>query len=159
MLFFGKYRGKVLTNVDPMLTGRLQVSAPGALGEASVWAMPCVPYAGSSVGFFMLPPVGANVWVEFEGGNPELPIWSGGFWDIGDWPADKAMPEMKVIKTDTATVTLNDLPGAGGITIETSAGMKITISAVSIQIDNGQGATVELQGPKVAINGSALEVI
>lgn len=67
--FHGKYRGKVLKNQDPLSLGRLQVSVPAVLGEGSLsWAMPCVPYAGKDVGFFMLPSEGSNVWVEFEGG-------------------------------------------------------------------------------------------
>ena len=49
--------------------------------------MPCAPFAGSGVGFFALPPVGANVWVEFEGGDPDYPIWSGCFWGAGEVPA------------------------------------------------------------------------
>jgi hypothetical protein len=155
-LFFGKYRGQVQNNVDPYVSGRVQVTAPAVLGDAIVWAFPCVPYAGSGVGFFAIPPVGANVWVEFEGGNPEVAIWSGCFWDKGDAPAPT--PEMKVFKTDSATITLNDLPGVGGVTIETSDGKKITLSATSIQIDDGAGGTVTLEGPKVSINQSALEV-
>jgi uncharacterized protein involved in type VI secretion and phage assembly len=157
-LFFGKYRGKVQSNTDPYLSGRIQVTAPAALGDAVVWALPCAPYAGPGVGFFAIPPVGANVWVEFEGGNPEVPIWCGGFWDLGDFPAAMALPQIKVLKTDTATVTLNDLPGMGGVTIETSDGKKITLSATSIEINDGLGGSVKLQGPKVSINGSALEV-
>jgi uncharacterized protein involved in type VI secretion and phage assembly len=158
-LFFGKYRGKVEDNADPYLCGRIQVTAPAALGDVVAWAMPCAPFAGPGVGFFAVPPVGANVWVEFEGGNPQAPIWSGCFWNRGDFPAAMAVPQMKVLKTDTATVTLSDLPGpAGGVTIETADGNKITLSATSIEINNGKGATVTLQGPKVSINGSALEV-
>ena len=79
--------------------------------------MPCVPYAGSGVGFFAVPPVGANVWVEFEGGDPDYPIWSGCFW--GRRGARAARPAAdKMLKTDGITLTLNDLPGAGGFTIE-----------------------------------------
>ncbi|WOJ90438.1 phage baseplate assembly protein V [Methylocapsa polymorpha] len=155
---YGKYRGEVKNNLDPMLLGRLQVTAPAALGSALVWAMPCAPFAGSGVGFFALPPVGANVWVEFEAGNPESPIWSGCFWGLGEWPASMALPTMKVIKTVTATITINDLPGLGGVTIETKTGMKIAFDATSIQISNGV-ASVKLEGPKVSINGQALEVI
>lgn len=77
--FFGKYRGKVENNIDPMMMGRVQVSVPAVLGDGGLsWAMPCAPYAGSGVGFFAIPPTGANVWVEFEGGDPDYPIWSGG---------------------------------------------------------------------------------
>ena len=59
-LFFGKYRGKVVNNLDPMQLGRVQVSVPAILGEGRMsWAMPCTPYAGSGVGFFAIPPVDA----------------------------------------------------------------------------------------------------
>ncbi len=45
--FFGKYRGKVENNIDPMLMGRVQVSVAAVLGDGrSSWAMPCAPYAG-----------------------------------------------------------------------------------------------------------------
>jgi len=42
------------------------------------------------VGLFFLPPKGANVWVEFEGGDPDYPIWSGCFWSDGEVPAQPA---------------------------------------------------------------------
>lgn len=157
-LLFGKYRGKVESNVDPMLCGRLQVSAPAALGDAKVWALPCAPFAGPGVGFFAMPPSGANVWVEFEGGNPESPIWSGCFWGLGDFPAALALPQMTVLKTGNLTVTLSELPGIGGITIETKDGKKIKLDAMSIEITNGV-ASIKLTGPKVSINGTALEVL
>ncbi len=157
--FFGKYRGQVQNNVDPMQLGRLQISAPAVLGEGTLsWAMPSVPYAGSGVGFFAIPPVGANVWVEFEAGDPDYPIWSGCFWGSGEVPAAPAVEAMKVFKTSTATITLNDLPGAGGITIETTAGMKIAIGATGIEISAGAG-TVDVKGTKVSVNNGALEVI
>lgn len=158
--FFGKYRGKVENNVDPMQLGRIQASVPAVLGGGrDSWAMPCVPYAGSGVGFFAIPPVGANVWVEFEGGNPDYPIWSGCFWGRDEVPAQPAVAEMKVLKTDVGTITLNDQQGTGGITIETTTGMKMEITAQGIEITNGQGASIKLEGPKVSINGSAFEVV
>jgi uncharacterized protein involved in type VI secretion and phage assembly len=157
--FLGKYRGKVENNVDPRQLGRVQISVPTVLGGNRLnWAMPCVPYAGPDVGFFAIPPVGTNVWIEFEGGDPDFPIWTGCFWDSGDVPASPAVAEKKVLKTDVGTVTLDDTPGAGGLTIETTAGMKIAIDSQGIEINNGQGASIKLQGPKVSINGTALEV-
>jgi uncharacterized protein involved in type VI secretion and phage assembly len=160
MPYFGKYRGKVVNNIDPMQSGRIQVSVPSVLGEGRLsWAMPCAPYGGSNVGLFTIPPVDANVWVEFEEGNTDYPIWSGCFWGTGECPASPALAEMKVLKTDTATITINDIPGAGGIKIETTTGMKIEISAMGIEINNGQGASIKLNGPKVALNDQALEVI
>ena len=160
MEYFGKYRGKVENNIDPQQLGRLQVSVPAVLGDGRLsWAMPCTPYAGSGVGFFAIPPVGANVWVEFEAGDTDYPIWSGCFWGIGEVPAVPAVAEMKVLKTSTATITINDLPGAGGITIETLTGMRIAISVTGIEINNGQGGSITLTGPQVSINNGALEVV
>lgn len=94
--FYGKYRGTVENNIDPLSLGRIQIRAPAVLGSTAVaWAMPCVPYAGSGVGLFLIPPAGANVWVEFEGGDPNLAIWSGCFWGLGEMPALAATPETK----------------------------------------------------------------
>ena len=157
--YFGKYRGTVANNIDPLQQGRVQVQCPAVLGDGRLsWAMPSSPYAGSSVGFFMIPPINANIWVEFEGGDPNFPIVGGCFWGEGEVPATPAVAEMKVIKTSTATITLNDLPGAGGIIIETTTGLKITLGAAGIEINDGQGATVKLTGPQVSVNNGALEV-
>ncbi len=158
-LFYGKYRGKVENNVDPLQQGRMQVSVPAVLGEGTLsWAMPCVPYAGPGVGFFAIPPNGANVWVEFEGGDPNYPIWSGAFWGTGEAPVVPALAETKILKTDTITLKLDDLPGVGGVTIETALGMKITITAMGIEINNGQGGSIKMTGPQVSVNDGALEV-
>jgi uncharacterized protein involved in type VI secretion and phage assembly len=157
--FFGKYRGQVENNIDPQMMGRIQVSVPAVLGEGTLsWAMPCVPFAGSGVGLFLIPPSGANVWVEFEGGDPDYPIWSGCFWGLGEAPAMPAIEQMKVLKTDMGTITVNDLPGVGGIKIETTLGAKIEITARGIEIDNGMGGSITLMGPQVSINNGALEV-
>ena len=156
--FYGKYRGKVENNVDPMMLGRVQVSVAAVLGDGTLsWALPCAPYGGSGVGFFAVPPVGANIWVEFEGGNPEQPIWSGCFWGAGELPSEALLPQVKVFKTDTATLTLSDLPGSGGITIETKSGKKIKMDMMSIEITDGKWS-IKLEAASVTINGGALEV-
>jgi uncharacterized protein involved in type VI secretion and phage assembly len=157
--FFGKFRAKVTDNLDPLQLARVRVKAPDVYGEnESGWAMPALPYTGNGVGLFLIPPVDASVWVEFEHGDPDYPIWAGGFWATGEVPASPAVAEMKVLKTDTATITLNDLPGAGGITIETKAGMKIKIDSTGIEINNGLGGSVKLSGPQVSVNSGAFEV-
>lgn len=162
--FFGKYRGKVENNIDPMMLGKIQVSVPAVLGEGSMsWAMPCVPFAGNGVGFFMIPPVGANVWVEFEGGDIDYPIWSGCFWGVGETPATPAVPQMKIIKMDTISLTLSELPGVGGVTLEVSPPsvalpLKMTFDAQGIKLDAGPLGVVELTPAGVKINSGALEV-
>lgn len=163
MSHFGKYRGQVANNVDPMLLGRVQVSVPAVLGEGSLsWAMPCAPYAGSQVGFFAVPPVGANVWVEFEGGDTDYPIWVGCFWGVGELPPP-ALAQIKFIKTDAITLELSDVPGAGGVTLEVGppavpTPLKLVLNSSGIELSNGS-ASVKLSPASVSLNGGALEVI
>jgi hypothetical protein len=162
--FFGKYRGKVENNIDPMQLGRIQVSVPAVLGDGTLsWAMPCVPYAGSGVGFFAIPPTDANVWVEFEGGDPDYPIWSGCFWGVGEVPAMPALAQMKVFKTDGITLTLSDMPGIGGFTLEVNppvvaTPLKLVFDATGIELSNS-AASVKLTPVSVSLNNGALEVI
>ena len=162
--FYGKYRGQVLNNIDPMLLGRVQVSVPAVFGQGSLsWAMPCAPFAGSSAGFFAVPKVGANVWVEFEGGDPDFPIYSGGFWGVGEVPAQPPVPQVHVIKTESITITMSDLPGAGGLTIEVNppavaTPLKLVFNASGIELSNG-AANIKLTPASVSVNNGALEVI
>lgn len=158
--FFGKYAGVVDQNIDPYGKGRLLVKVPAVFGDGTVWATPCVPYAASNVGFFAMPPTGADVWIEFEAGDPRRPIWSGCFWK-DDHSAPVAFSPLadkkKVLKTDSCTLTLDDTPGLGGVTIEYGQ-LKIEIKKQGIEITDGMGATIKLTGPTVSINDTALQV-
>ena len=162
--FFGKYRGKVENNVDPQQQGRIQVSVPAVLGQGGLsWAMPCVPYAGSGVGFFAIPPNGANVWVEFEGGDPDYPIWSGCFWGLGETPVLPALAFTKILKTDGITLKLDDTPGIGGFTLEVNppavaVPVRLVCDASGVELSHG-AASVKLTPASVSINNGALEVI
>jgi hypothetical protein len=160
--YFGKYEGTVDENFDPLGQGRLLVKVPAVFHEGKNWALPCVPYAGPDVGFFMMPPKDAHIWVEFAGGDFNRPIWTGCYWGDGESAPVSISPlaaSKKMIKTDNYTVTLDDTPGLGGITIETSDGLKIVMDMQGIEINNGLGGSIKLNGPKVAINGTALEVV
>ena len=118
--YYGKYRGKVTDNVDPLFLGRIQADVAAVSGMLLNWCMPCVPYAGDGVGFYAIPPIGANVWIEFEGGDPNYPIWSGCFWAEDEVPEanEPPNPEVKIFKTQFATLVMNDTPEVGGITLE-----------------------------------------
>jgi uncharacterized protein involved in type VI secretion and phage assembly len=162
--FYGKYRGIVTNNRDPEQLGRIRARVPDVMGDnESGWALPCAAFGGSSMGFFSLPDEGAGVWIEFEQGDPEYPIWSGCWWGSRDqMPAVlQSLPEEKVlIKTKGGhTLLLNDSQGQEGITLETSGGQKIVLSSQSIEINNGNGASLKLTGNQVSINDGALEVI
>lgn len=157
--FYGKYRGIVTDNQDPEGLGRVRARVPDVFGEEeSGWAMPSVPYAGDGVGLYLIPPVSAGVWVEFEHADPEYPIWTGCFWPSRyEVPEGASGPEIKVLKTDVGTIIMDDSPGNGCITIETADGMKITLDSQGIEITNGM-AKISLSGLNVSINDGALEV-
>jgi len=79
--FFGKYRGVVTNNVDPMQMGRVSAQVPEVFGvEGSRWAMPCIPCNVPTKVASSLPKIGATVWIEFEQGDPQRPIWTGCFY-------------------------------------------------------------------------------
>ena len=88
------------------MQGRIRAKVPAVFGEDETgWALPAAPYGGSGVGIFFVPPVDANVWIEFEGGNTDYPIWAGCFWGVGEAPVMPALPDTKIIKTDTAATS------------------------------------------------------
>jgi uncharacterized protein involved in type VI secretion and phage assembly len=155
---FGKYRGTVLNTIDPELRARLQAIVPDVLGtQPTTWAMPATPYAGPGSGFVAVPPVGAGVWIEFEGGDLDFPIWSGGWWALGELPPAAVQPGVNQITLVTPgkhAVVVSDMPGAAnGVSLRTASGAHITVNDSGIVIDNGQGASITLTGNKVHITG------
>ena len=162
--FFGKFRGTVTDNKDPLFTGRVRARVPDVLGtEESGWAMACTPFAGPGSGMFAVPAVGAGVWIEFEHGDPDYPIWTGCWWGAAtDPPPEVQVPPYQkvIIKTPGGnSLVLDDTPGLGGVTIQTATGQKIALTSLGIEINDGQGATVKMLGPQVSVNDGALEVI
>lgn len=167
--YFGKYRGTVVDNFDPNQQGRVQVEVPAVLGGVHLWAMPCVPYAGDGVGLYLVPESGTGVWVEFEGGDPSFPIWTGCFWGSGQLP-DQPLADIKVLRTGSHTVRLDDLMGELLVSSDSGAETKYTSEATTtagtsthtvgpsgISSSNGAGS-VDVTATGTSINGSALEV-
>lgn len=160
--FFGVYRGTVASNVDPQLRGRIQVSVPAVFGDGRLaWAEPCVAFAGNNVGGFALPPVGSGVWIQFEGGNPDYPVAAGYFWQSGESPAP-GVEQVKMFKSDGVKVTVSDVPGAGGLTVEVgppavAVPLKLVLGPSGIELSTGASSIV-LDGVKVSLNQGALEV-
>ncbi|HHV62130.1 MAG TPA: hypothetical protein GXX51_05770 [Firmicutes bacterium] len=142
MRIFGKYRGFVVDNNDPKKLRRLCVKVPSLFGdEVLEWAWPCEPYGGlGETGFTMVPEVGAGVWIEFEGGDVDYPIWSG-CWSgaPGGTPevpteAENLYPANKVLKTKSGhVVELDDTQGAERIKVTCKDGAYVLIDAKSGQ--------------------------
>jgi uncharacterized protein involved in type VI secretion and phage assembly len=163
---YGKHRALVVNNVDPQQMGRIQVMVPDVSPGLSSWAMPCVPMAGMGHGVFTLPTIGAAVWVEFEQGDPDYPIWVGCYWGSGaEVPvmSHSIPPGVNGLTIQTQlgnTLQISDTPGpTGGILIKTTTGAMISVSDIGITISNGKGAVISMMGPTTDINAGGLTVI
>jgi uncharacterized protein involved in type VI secretion and phage assembly len=165
--FYGKYRGQVVNNIDPQQIGRIQVRVSDVSPlPLATWAMPCVPVAGINMGVFTVPPVGAGVWVEFERGDQDFPVWVGGYWgSVAETPAlAKAVPPGVAGITLQTTlkngIVVSDMPGpSGGILIQTTTGAMVSVSDVGIVISNGKGAIINMTGPTTDVNLGALTIV
>jgi uncharacterized protein involved in type VI secretion and phage assembly len=165
--FYGKYRGTVINNIDPMLIGRIQVMVPDVSNFVPTsWAMPCVPVAGIQNGTYAVPIIGSGVWVEFEQGDPDYPIWAGCFWgSAAEVPAMArlAPPVLSSFTIQTALqngVLISDVPGpTGGIMLKSTTGATIIVNDTGIYIQNGKGASIIMVGPSVTINQGAMVII
>jgi uncharacterized protein involved in type VI secretion and phage assembly len=163
--YYGKYRATVFDNVDPLVQGRLMLQVPDVLGDLpSSWALPCLPAVGAQMGVFVLPAVGSTIWAEFEQGNPDYPIWAGGYWgSAAEVPplAVAAPPGLQNILLQTTGqnfLWITDTPGPqGGIVLKSSGGSMLIVNDTGIFLTNGT-ASITLIGPTVAVNQTALTV-
>lgn len=179
--FYGKYRATVFSNVDLEKRGRLQLIIPDVLGLVpSSWAEACTPLAGPTgppMGVYMVPPIGAGVWAEFEKGNPQDPIWSGCRWGaqsdiplaaLAGNPADpsivlQSLLQQAVIVSDmppsVPPPVMPPVPPTGGVILKSTTGAAIVVNDAGVFISNGKGATISMIGPTITINNGALVII
>jgi hypothetical protein len=168
--FYGKYRGFVVENEDPENLGRLRLLVPSVLGNEVVtgWAMPCVPYGGmANQGFLFIPEVGAGVWVEFEEGDLEFPIWVGTFWSKpgggselpkpnkanGEEEGDvQSPPTRKIIKTVRGhTLQLEDAEGEERIIISDG-------EAENLLVFSKSGITLQNKGNSITMTDNGIVI-
>ena len=163
--YYGKYRATVLNNLDPENRGRVMVQLADRFGLfPSTWALPSFQMAAIQAGLVTIPPIHATVWIEFEAGDPDYPIWSGGFYESpAEMPlmvmagATPATPNIVMQTVGQVTLMLSDNP-AMNVLIKTLTGAMISVGEAGILISNGKGATISMIGPSVIVNGGALTV-
>jgi hypothetical protein len=168
--YYGKYRGNVVSNEDPLKMGRITAVVPDVLGNAtSGWAMPALPLAGPQVSTYPVPPAGAGVWVEFEHGDKSFPIWTGCWWGSEQevppsalagsqsYPSIVLQPQGQQQQGAPIVIITGD-PSNLNITLKTPGGASVKITNTEVLITNGQGASISLSGNTVNINDGALTV-
>lgn len=179
--FFGKYRGWVVDNEDPARLGRLRLSVPSVLGPDVVtgWASPCSPYGGAAdQGLFLVPERAAGVWVEFEEGDLEFPLWVGTFWTKADEGSQvprpngtdgaeasepQEVPTCKTLKTlKKHTLQFEDADGAEGILLrEGRQGHVVTLNSDGVTVVDATGNKVVLGSQAIRLTdatGNAIEM-
>lgn len=164
--FFGKYRGKVVDNEDPLALGRVRAVVPDVGGEVPLgWALPCFPVAGPQCAVMGVPPIGAGVWIEFERGDPDLPIWTGCFFESpADLPSLHLLTPPGVFAATIETqhqcgITVTDLPGPeGGIVLKAGAGASLVVNDAGIHIKDGRGGSINVSRGTVSVNDGALTI-
>lgn len=169
--FFGKYRGTVVQNVDPELRGRIICMVPDVLGlTPSSWCEACAPLAGPTgppMGVYLVPPIGAGVWVEFEHGEAGKPIWTGCRFGTGDVPplalaGLPVSPNMVMQTLGQHMLMISDLPPTpltGGIVLKSATNAMIVVNDSGIYISNGKGAMITMIGPTIDFNTGALTIL
>ena len=175
--YYGKYRGTVFNNIDLEQRGRIMAIVPDVFGlTPSSWALPCVPIAGKQNGVYVIPKIGDKVWIEFEQGDPDYPIWVGGFWGVAaEVPLAAAAgnpvaPSIVIQSLSQQAVIVSDMPPSvpppvmppapptGGVILRSTTGAYIVVNDVGIFLNNGKGASIEMLGTSVMINKLALVV-
>jgi hypothetical protein len=172
--FYGKYRATVVSNFDPEFRGRLTLIIPDVASFIpNTYAEPCVPLAGPTgppMGVYMVPPPGAGVWVEFENGNSNYPIWVGCRWGdpAGIPPLAKAgipaSPSIILQTLGQSAIIISDAPGPGGGIMLKSAGLtgnsSVIINDTGIYLTAGAASIIlNAASGAVNINNGALSVI
>lgn len=154
--FYGKYRGLVSDNADPDGLGRIRAEVPAVLGEAvSQWAMPCLPFAGPGHGLALIPEVGDGVWIEFEAGSLNNPIWSGCWW-ANDQRPDPAGEVQRLLATSAGHQFLID-EEADEIKLVHPGGGELVIGSDAITLSIGQ-TKIELTSSEVVINDGMAKI-
>jgi uncharacterized protein involved in type VI secretion and phage assembly len=167
--FYGKYRALVKDNADPEKRGRLRLSVPSVLGPdvVSGWALPCTPYAGhADRGFFFIPEVDDGVWVEFESGQLEYPVWVGSFWakpggttEVPAPGSDQQPPTSKIIKTGKHVIELADADGSEAIIItDTTNSNVITLDANGVVVEDANGNKITMESAGITIESSKIKI-
>lgn len=166
--YYGKYRGFVTDNQDPEQRGRIKVTVPSIFSsEETFWALPCSPFGGlAEQGLFMVPEVGAQVWVEFEAGNRDIPIWVGVFWQPSEAipsEAQKSPPTTRVIKTPSGhLLQFDDESGKEQLRLAHPKGAELAIDengTVNLTDAKGAKLTLDADGNSLTLadaNGNSL---
>lgn len=150
--YFGKYSGVVKDNRDDTEQGIVTVSVPTIFPpDEPVAARPALPY-----GLFFVPEVDTTVWVEFEGGDSEFPLWTGVQHTRETWAQEAAAspPTVRAVRTPSGhLLVLDDTSGAESILLTDG------VNAHVLRFDaDGVTVTDGLNGHEIVLGSSGITI-
>jgi hypothetical protein len=171
--YFGKYSGIIKDNRDPDKLGKVKVSVPAIFPPDELMdARPALPY-----GWFFIPENETQVWVEFEGGDSSLPLWTGVQALNGKWATEVDLdpPEKRGLKTNAGHLVLFDdksgeeliriyegvhkheilLDKNGIIVTDGVNSHKVTFDSSGVKVETGGGAKVEMTSSGVTVDAGS----
>ena len=152
--FYGKYRG-IVRDIDESLC-LIKAEVPAIYEEQqSPWAVPALPFAGGSHGLVLLPEVGDGVWIEFEAGDIDRPIWSGCWFASGEQP-DPAGVRKRVLGTSTGHKIVLD-EDRNEIQIQHPGGAEFTMSDSDIVLKLGI-CELKITSSEINLNNGMVKV-
>lgn len=158
-LFYGIYKAQVVDNNDPLGVGRLVLSCPTVHGPttAQIWARPKASFGGKQNGLWAIPDIGEWVYVSFDHGRAEFPIWEGGWWaDNGDVTADMTLKNVVLCTAEGLKIVINRTENT--VLIQQSNGNSILIAGDAITVQSA--SQVSVQAPEIMTgNGGALQAL
>jgi len=185
-LYYGKYKGYVRDNADPEKRGRIRCFVPQVMGDEddadhwTGWALPNFPWMGGINTLDFGSPltkeqnngVEIGVWIEFEGGEPDFPIWTG-TWIPAPTPTDpNAQQDLSQAATQNGGSLIDDPPPGSSLDalnpmqpVPNSDETRILVKkGRDIYIGSVKGggivlgpSGVHLVGPQVTINGRLMD--
>jgi hypothetical protein len=154
--YFGKYRGIVTDVDDPNNQLRIRATVPAVLGEhACGWALPAAPFAGDGHGMVMLPKVGSGVWIEFEAGRLDNPIWSGAWWASGQRPDPQGAGVRVIVSEQGHKLILDD--EADEVKLVHGSGPEIKLTATEIVIACG-ACEIRISNDNISLNSGQIKI-
>jgi uncharacterized protein involved in type VI secretion and phage assembly len=154
--YYGKYRGIVTDVADPDNNGRIMAMVPSVAGETAIgWALPAFGFAGDGHGQVMLPEVGSMVWIEFEAGNLDYPIWTGGFFLPGQRPTPDGNAVRVIVSRNQHQLVLDD--DADEVIVKHNGGPEIKLTGTAITLTVG-ACTLEIGLAAITLNNGIIKV-
>ena len=154
--YFGKYRGIVTDVDDPNNQCRIRATVPAVLGEqACGWALPAAPFAGDGHGMVMLPKVDSGVWIEFEAGRLDNPIWSGAWWASGQRPDPQGAAVRVIVSEKGHKLILDD--EADEVKLVHGSGPEIKLTATEIVLTCG-ACEIKISNENISLNNGLIKV-